>query len=120
MDAKGLCGKLLLTPSADPRRAPEKQTVGTVTASHNMLTLQALSTSPNAGTAFVRRLFVTCDVFARFSWLYRGFFVASSWPSSPWKNSVSAFFVFFSFFFVAFSWPSFWANFTRTRPRKVF
>ena len=54
-----------------------------------------------------------------FSWLFRGphllgkivfglffcgFFVASSWPSSPWKNSVWAFFV---AFFVAFSWPSF-------------
>ena len=30
---------------------PEKQTVGTVTASHKMLTLQALSSSLNAGTA---------------------------------------------------------------------
>ena len=34
MDAEGLGRKLLLTPS-DPRRAPEKQTVGTVTASHS-------------------------------------------------------------------------------------
>ena len=33
----------------DPRRAPEKQTVGTVTTSHKMLTLQALSSSLNAG-----------------------------------------------------------------------
>ena len=43
----GLGRKLLLTPSADPRRAPEKQTVGTVTvtASRKMLTLQALSNS---------------------------------------------------------------------------
>ena len=39
--------KLLLTPSGDP----EKQTVGTVTTSHKMLTLQALSSSLNAGTA---------------------------------------------------------------------
>ena len=39
------------TPSGDPRRAPEKQTVGTVTASHKMLTLQALSSSLNASTA---------------------------------------------------------------------
>ena len=51
MDAEGLGRKLLLTPSGDPRRAPEKQTVGTVTASHKMLTLQALSSSLNAGTA---------------------------------------------------------------------
>ena len=32
-------------PCGDPRRTPEKQTVGTVTASHKMLTLQALSSS---------------------------------------------------------------------------
>ena len=51
MDAEGLGRKLLLTPSADPRRTPEKQTLGTVTASHKMLTLQALSSSLNAGTA---------------------------------------------------------------------
>ena len=51
MDAEGLGRKLLLTPSADPRTIPEKQTVGTVTASHKMLTLQALSSSLNAGTA---------------------------------------------------------------------
>ena len=43
--------KLLLTRSGDPRRALEKQTVGTVTASHKMLTLQALSSSLNADTA---------------------------------------------------------------------
>ena len=51
MDAEGLGRKLLLTPSGDPRRAPEKPTVGTVTTSHKMLTLQALSSSLNAGTA---------------------------------------------------------------------
>ena len=51
MDAEGLGRKLLLTPSGDPRRAPEKQTVGTVLASHKMLTLQALSSSLNSGTA---------------------------------------------------------------------
>ena len=51
MDAEGLGRKLLLTPSDDPRRAPEKQTVGTVTASHKMLTLQALSSSLNTATA---------------------------------------------------------------------
>ena len=45
MDAEGLACKLLLSPSGDPCRAPEKQTVGTVTASHKMLTLQALSSS---------------------------------------------------------------------------
>ena len=50
MDAEGL-GRKLLTPSGDPCRAPEKQTVGTVTASHKMLTLQALSSSLIAGTA---------------------------------------------------------------------
>ena len=38
-------------PPSDPRRAPEKQTVGTVTASHEMLPLQALSSSLNVGTA---------------------------------------------------------------------
>ena len=44
--------KLLLTPFGDPRRrAPEKQAVGTVTESHKMLTLQALSSSLIAGTA---------------------------------------------------------------------
>ena len=43
MDAEGLGRRLLLTPSSDPRRAPEKQTVGTVTASQKMLSLQAFS-----------------------------------------------------------------------------
>ena len=42
MDAEGLGRKLLLTPSGDPRRNPEKQTVGAATASHKMLTLEAL------------------------------------------------------------------------------
>ena len=51
MDADGLGRKLLLTPSRDLRRAPEKQTVGTVTVSHKMLTLQALLSSLNAGPA---------------------------------------------------------------------
>ena len=55
---------------------------------------------PYRGQPKIRRLFVTCDVFTRY------FFVASSW--------------FFRGFFVAFSWPSFWANFTRTRPGRVF
>ena len=49
MDAEGLGRKLLPTPSGDPRKAPEKQTAGSVTASHKMLTLQALSSSLNAG-----------------------------------------------------------------------
>ena len=49
MDAEGLGCKLQLTPSGDPRRAPEKQTVGTVTTSQKMLTLQELSSSLNAG-----------------------------------------------------------------------
>ena len=51
MDAEGLGRKLLLTPSGDPRRAPEKQTVGAVTKSRKMLTLQVLSSSLSAGTA---------------------------------------------------------------------
>ena len=51
MDAEGLGRKLLLTASGDPRKAPEKHTVGTVAASHEMLTLQALSSSLNAGAA---------------------------------------------------------------------
>ena len=33
------------------------------------------------------------------------------------KQCLGVFRGFFMFFFVAFSWPSFWANFTRTRPR---
>ena len=50
MDAEGLGRKLLLTPRR-PSANPEKQTVGTVTASHKRLTLQALSSSLNAATA---------------------------------------------------------------------
>ena len=38
-------------PAGDPRRAPEKQTVGTVTASQKMLSLQALLSSPKSGPA---------------------------------------------------------------------
>ena len=48
MDAE-VC--VLLTLPGDPDRTPEKQTVGTVTASHKMLTLEALSSSLNTGTA---------------------------------------------------------------------
>ena len=52
VDAEGLGRKLLLTLLVTPRRAPEKQTIGTATASHKMLTLQVLSSSLNApGTA---------------------------------------------------------------------
>ena len=51
MDAEGLGRRLLLTPLATPPKVPKKQTVGTVTASHEMLSLQALSSSLNAGTA---------------------------------------------------------------------
>ena len=49
MDAEGLGCKLLLTPPATPAEPHEKQTMGTVTASHKMLTLQALSSSLNVG-----------------------------------------------------------------------
>ena len=51
MDAHFLRRKLLLTPSGDPRRSPEKQTMGTATASQKMLTLQALLSSLSAGAA---------------------------------------------------------------------
>ena len=50
MDAEGLGRKLLLTPPLATPNSPEKQTVGTVTVSHKMLTLQAPSSSLNAGT----------------------------------------------------------------------
>ena len=39
------------SPPSNRRKTPKKQTVGTVTASPNMLTLQALSSSLNAGAA---------------------------------------------------------------------
>ena len=51
MDAEGLGRGLLLTPLGTPRKSLKSRTVGTVTASHKMLTLQALSSSLNAGTA---------------------------------------------------------------------
>ena len=54
MDAEDLGCKLLPTPFGEPRKTPEEQTLGTVTASHKMLTLRSLSSSLNAGTA--RRL----------------------------------------------------------------
>ena len=41
----------MLTPLVTPRRTPEKQTVGTVTGSQQVLTLQALSSSLNPGAA---------------------------------------------------------------------
>ena len=44
IDAEGLGRELLLT---TPGKTPEKQSVGTVTTSHKMLTLQALSSSLN-------------------------------------------------------------------------
>ena len=48
---EGLGRKQLLTLLETPGKCPEKQTVGTVTASDEMLTLQALSRSLKAGTA---------------------------------------------------------------------
>ena len=50
MDAEGLGHKLLRNPLATPA-TPQNKTVGTVTASDKMLTLQALSSSLNARTA---------------------------------------------------------------------
>ena len=58
MDAEDLGRKLLLTLSWGRPENPEKQTVGTVTASHKMLTLQALSSSLNAGAA-IRKILVS-------------------------------------------------------------
>ena len=51
MDADGLGRKLLLIRPPRPPTTPEKQTLGTLTASHKMLTLQALSSSLHASTA---------------------------------------------------------------------
>ena len=42
MDAEGLGRKPLPTPPCNPWKPADKHTVGTVTASHGMLTLQAL------------------------------------------------------------------------------
>ena len=49
MDAEGLGRRLLLTPLGPPESPQKADCVGTVTASHEMLTLQALSSSLNAG-----------------------------------------------------------------------
>ena len=64
------------------------------------------------GSPLFRRLFVTCDVFARyyFSWLFRGFFVALICLEKQYLGVFPGFSVAFSF----------WANYTRTRPGKVF
>ena len=51
MDAEGWGRKLLLTLPLATSDNPEKQTVGTVTASRKMPTLPALSSSRSAGTA---------------------------------------------------------------------
>ena len=59
-----------------------------------------------------------------YSLLFRGFSVAFPWlfrgPLRSRKTVFGRFSWLFRGFFVAFSWPSFWANFTRTRPGKVF
>ena len=67
----------------------------------------------------IRRLFVTSDVLlVTFSWFFRGgFSVAFSWPSSAQKKKKKKQCL---GIFRGFSWPSCWANFTRTRPQKVF
>ena len=51
MDAEGFGSQTAADPLWRPPKISEKQTVGTVTASHKMLTLQALSSSLAAGTA---------------------------------------------------------------------
>ena len=53
MDAEGLGRKLLLTPPRRPLTTSEEETLGAVTASHKMPTLQAFSSSLIAGTAGV-------------------------------------------------------------------
>ena len=50
MDAEGLGRKLLLTAPGDPQQ-PLKRPLGTVSASHKILTLQALWSSLNASAA---------------------------------------------------------------------
>ena len=47
----GFGSKIAADPFCDPRRTHEKQTVGSVTASQTVLTLQALSSSLNTGAA---------------------------------------------------------------------
>ena len=64
---------------------------------------------------FVRKLFVTCDVFVRyffvvFPWLFRCHHLLG-------KKTV---FGHFSCFFRVFSWFFLWTNITRTRPGKIF
>ena len=51
MGRGGFGSRTAADPSGDPPKVPKKQTVGTVTASHKVLTLQALSSSLNADTA---------------------------------------------------------------------
>ena len=50
-NGRGTFGSQTAADPPGPRRTPEKQTVGTVTASPKMLNLQALSSSLNVGTA---------------------------------------------------------------------
>ena len=50
MDAGGFGSQTGADPPRRPSESPEKQTVGTMTASHKILTLQALSSSLNSGT----------------------------------------------------------------------
>ena len=56
-----------------------------------------------------------------FSWLFRDFSVAFPWLfRGPLLSRKKQCLGLFRGFFVAFSWPPFWAKFTRTRPGTVF
>ena len=74
----------------------------------------------NVKLGHVRRLFVTCDVFTRYFFVVFSCFFFLVALISLEKQCLRLFPWLFRGFFVAFSWPSFWAKFTRTRPRKVF
>ena len=117
---------MLLTPSNDPCRAPEKQTVGTVTASQKMLSLQALSVPQNgrvhllimedrqAAKERFKRCLTGCP---------RGGASLKKWnnPDPP----ILAFFDFLAFFrfpiFLAFScvFPSFSKDFRASAKRET-
>ena len=83
MDTEGLGRKVLLTPHwRPPENTPKEQTVATATASHEMLTLQALSSSLNTGTAQCRE---------RLPGPRKGFWVTSSSLSPKTAASIYTF-----------------------------